>query len=507
MKDFRIGDYQMLELVGSGGASFIYKAKHLPTGELVAFKVLRREHLADAAYRQRFENEALAVARLHHPNIVHWRDKGVQDGVPYIVWDFMDGISLKECIRKQGGPLPVPMVFATLRQMLDALSYAHYRGVLHRDVKPHNIFVCTGGTVRLTDFGIAQFKEHSQRTSRNVLGTVHYISPEQAQGLPLDERADIYGLGVTLYEMLTGRVPFAQDSAVEVALRHVRDQVPPPSAVNPDVPRALNDITLRATRRDPEKRYANAGEMLRDVMRAQKDPEGAFVKVPHQHPRATEDTEAAQDQQERQEQQEQQERQKPAPHKSSQRKPATQPAQAKAKPAQLQKGRRKLLVAVGVCAVVAALALVLYCMTGTGGALAENIRVPDVVGATQAAAEQTLRSAGLQFTVLLEGEEGTPEGRVFAQFPEAGAGVQNGTAVRITVSAGEQTVALRDLTGWRVGAATEWIRSNGLVVGSVTVDGVTVESGEQPLNTVLQQSIPAEEVVAPGTAVDLRVSE
>lgn len=266
------GRYEIQEIIGIGGMAVVYKAYDSIDDRIVAVKVLKEEYLKNDEFRRRFKNESKAVAVLSHPNIVKVYDVSFGDRIQYIVMEYIDGITLKEYIEQQKVLTWKEAVHFTV-QILRALSHAHERGIVHRDIKPQNIMMLEDGTIKVTDFGIARFAHSETRTMTDkAIGSVHYISPEQARGSLTDEKSDIYSVGVMLFEMLTGSLPFEADSAVSVAIMQMQEDPQLPRSLNPDIPEGLEDITLHAMQKDPAQRYSSASEMLEDIERFKRNP-------------------------------------------------------------------------------------------------------------------------------------------------------------------------------------------------------------------------------------------
>ncbi|MBP5271916.1 MAG: Stk1 family PASTA domain-containing Ser/Thr kinase, partial [Clostridia bacterium] len=270
------GRYEIREIVGVGGMAVVYKAYDNIDDRMVSIKVLKDEFLANEEFRRRFKNESKAIAVLSHPNIVKVYDVSLGDKLQYIVMEYVEGITLKEYIEQQGViPWKEAVHFTT--QILRALQHAHDKGIVHRDIKPQNILLLENGTITVTDFGIARFSRGETRTmTEAAIGSVHYISPEQARGETTDDKADIYSVGVVLYEMITGRLPFEADSAVSVAIMQVQNEATPPREINPQIPIGLEQITLHAMEKGTGSRYQSAAEMLLDLDELKRNPSIKF---------------------------------------------------------------------------------------------------------------------------------------------------------------------------------------------------------------------------------------
>ena len=270
------GRYEIKEIIGVGGMANVYKAYDSIDDRIVAVKILRDEHMQNDELLRRFRNESKAIAVLSHPNIVKVYDVSFNEDIQYIVMEHVDGITLKEYIEQQKVLRWKEAVHFTV-QILRALQHAHDKGIVHRDIKPQNIMLLEDGTIKVADFGIARFARASQHTvTDKAIGSVHYISPEQAKGELSDEKSDIYSIGVMLYEMTTGTLPFDADSPVSVALKQIQSQAKRPRVINPDIPEGLEDITIRAMQKDPARRYQSAAEMLRDIDEFKRDPSISF---------------------------------------------------------------------------------------------------------------------------------------------------------------------------------------------------------------------------------------
>jgi len=260
------GRYRIIRKLGSGGMANVYLAEDQELGRRVAIKILNERHANDDQFVERFRREAKNAAGLSHPNIVSIYDRGEAEGTYYIAMEFLDGRSLKELIVARG-PAPVHVAIDYARKILDALRFAHRNGIVHRDIKPHNVIVDAEGRVKVTDFGIARAGTSQMTEVGSIIGTAQYLSPEQAKGAPVDQTSDLYSVGIVLYELLTGKVPFTGDSPVEIAMKHISAIPEPPSSLRPDVPEDLDLIVLRALAKTPEDRYPSAEEMDKDLAR------------------------------------------------------------------------------------------------------------------------------------------------------------------------------------------------------------------------------------------------
>ncbi len=270
------GRYEIQDIIGVGGMAVVYKAYDSIDDRVVAVKILKDEFLANEEFRRRFKNESKAIAILSHPNIVKVYDVSFGDRLQYIVMEYIEGITLKEYIEKQGF-IEWQQVLYFVIQILRALQHAHDKGIVHRDIKPQNIMLLENGTIKVTDFGIARFSRSETRTmTEKAIGSVHYISPEQAKGEVTDEKADIYSVGVVLYEMLTGKLPFEADSAVSVALMQLQKEPVPPRRLNPEIPVGFEQITVKAMQKNPRDRYQTAAEMLLDLEELKRNPNIKF---------------------------------------------------------------------------------------------------------------------------------------------------------------------------------------------------------------------------------------
>ena len=270
--------YEVISKIGAGGMADVYKGKDHMLNRYVAIKVLKKEFKEDENFVRKFRSEAQAAAGLIHPNVVNGYDVGEDRGLYYMVMELVEGITLKEYIDKKGR-LSHKETISIAIQMCTGIGVAHAANIIHRDIKPQNIIISKDGKVKVTDFGIAKATT-SNTISSNAMGSVHYTSPEQARGGFSDQKSDIYSIGITLYEMVTGQVPFDGDSTVSVAIKHLQEEITPPSEIVPDIPYSLEQIILKCTQKNGERRYRNTGELIQDLKRSLVDPDGDFVVIP-----------------------------------------------------------------------------------------------------------------------------------------------------------------------------------------------------------------------------------
>jgi serine/threonine-protein kinase len=452
----------------------VYRARDELLGREVALKVLSSRFSSDRAFVERFRREAQAAANLSHPNIVSLFDYGADDGTYFIVMEYIDGRSLGDVIKDSGALMPERAAEIAI-DVAKALQRAHDSGLVHRDIKPSNIMITRAGETKVTDFGIARAVggngEATMTQTGMVMGTASYLSPEQAQGNPVDARSDLYSLGVVLYEMLVGEPPFAGESPLAIAYKHVRETPVPPSRINPNVPAALDAVVMKALAKNPDNRYQSARELAEDLERFLS---GAEVQAT---PLLAGETMVA-----------------PATGTGTQ---VLREAEFEDERADRRRAGLYLLSALGLLVLFGVLAVLLF-NNLLGSA---TVEVPRVVGLQEGEAVDRLEAAGLAADIRRRPNE-APEGEVFRQEPKAGEEVQEGSEVRIYVSQGPQEVAVPDLIGLPLQQARLALRDEGLKVGSVTRE----PSDEYEQGEVIRQSYPPGATVPTGTAIDLVVS-
>jgi serine/threonine-protein kinase len=477
------GRYQIARHLARGGMAEVYLARDLLLDRPVALKVLFPEFSTDRSFVERFRREARAAANLNHPNIVAVYDWGEEGGTYFIVMEYVEGRTLRDVIRGEG-PLHPNRAAEIGADIAAALEFAHRRGVIHRDVKPGNVLI--SGTVKVTDFGIARANDPQENLTQTgaVMGTAGYFSPEQAQGLPLDPRSDVYSLGVVLYEMVTGRPPFTGDSPVAIAYQHVRESPVPPSLHNPDVPAAFEAVVMKAMAKNVADRYGSAAELRADLLRfSQGQPVGAKPLV------AADDATAA--------------------VAATRVQPSVDGTRSMPRPADAtaveeQEPRRRtgtyFVVLVVLLAVLAGLLVLLARQLGLGGT--STVTVPQVVGKAQADAESELRGAGLKpKAVTVENDDPNNVGKVVEQSPGPGEKLDKGSTVTIRVSQGPPQVDVPDVRNRKQQTAREILTGQGF-----QVDVVTQPDDKVPSDTVIDQSPAGGTKAAKGSKVTLTVS-
>ena len=458
------GRYRIQRKLGAGGMADVYLAEDQELGRRVAIKILNSRHGNDDQFIERFRREAKNAAALNHPNIVSIYDRGEAEDTYYIAMEFLDGRTLKELIISRGAA-PINVAIEYARQILSALRFAHRHGIVHRDIKPHNVLVDGEGRVKVTDFGIARAGTSQMTETGSIVGTAQYLSPEQARGGEVDPRSDLYSLGVVLYELLTGKTPFDGETPVEIAMKHLSTTPKPPSSLRPDVPRELDMVVLRALAKNPDDRYQSADEMESDLERVAR---GARVAA------ATVDTAT-------------QVMSRPAVAAAAASATAATmiapPPTAAAPPPvvvdeeEIQEGggpERPLwpwLVAIGfVIAAVIAGFFVWNELTG-----APQVPVNRYVGEKQAQAEQQIRAAGLVPAVnkASNSNPNFPSGVVFKQDPSAGKKIDKGGTVTLTVSTGPKKVSVPTVKGEQWSVAEQTLVNAGLKPQKFSVPGNT----------------------------------
>lgn len=454
------GRYEIQEIIGVGGMSVVYKAYDNVDDRIVAVKILKDEFLTNDDFVRRFKNESKAIALLSHPNIVKVYDVSFGERLQYIVMEYVDGITLKEYIQKQNAITWNDAVFFTT-QILRALQHAHDKGIVHRDIKPQNIILLSDGSIKVADFGIARFSRSDTKTlTDTAIGSVHYISPEQAKGEFTDEKADIYSVGVVLYEMLAGKVPFEADNAVSVALMQLQNDAKKLTEINPDIPMGLEQICVHAMQKNPDDRYCSATEMLVDVEEVIKNPNTVFDysyfvdKEPTKYVIQTQETEY---------------RQEPFLEVEYPDYPEEEYYDPKHK--------RKVITAVVIGVVVLIGAIVALVMSITGSFNTSSGTLENFVGQSY----DTLVSSNKKYQFVLETEKtaDAEPGIILRQSPEAGTKIIDGSQVTLVVAASLDDISVPNVYGLTEEKAKKALDQEKLVnYKFTTVSSDTVEEGK-----------------------------
>ena len=464
MSKLLAGRYELVEKIGEGGMAVVYKGRDRLLNRYIAVKILRPEFTKDAQFIESFNRESQAAAGLQHPNIVGVYDVGAEGSIHFIVMELVDGRPLSDIIAEKG-PLNYKTAIEIAKQVASALSLAHKHNIVHRDVKPHNIMITTDGMAKLTDFGIARAVSSSTMVAETskVIGSVHYFSPEQARGSYVDERSDIYSLGIVLYEMLTGKVPFDGDNPVQVALMHINNEITPPSKLVAGIPPALEQIVMKATDKYQSNRYATADEMLSDLSNlefissrvgdsvfAGAGKSSTMVNIPVR-------TEDNNDEELAKIVGESGKTQKKSAKKNSS-----------------EGGGKGKKIAIGIVAAVVVIAAVvggMYALGFIGGKA--DVEIPSVIDMTYEEAKDELEAAGLKIEMGEEVEtEDKEPGVVVSQSPKEGVKVKEGSTVTVDISISAEGELVPNLLGEVYDKSTveKILEDHGFTLGTVTED-------------------------------------
>ena len=521
---YLINRYEIIMKIGSGGMADVYKAKDHVLNRLVAIKVLKQEYSTDATFVKKFRVEAQSAAGLSHPNIVNVYDVGEDDGVYFIVMELVQGITLKNYIDMKG-KLDIREALNISVQIASGLSAAHENRIIHRDIKPQNIIMSRDGKVKVTDFGIAKVADSTTVTT-TAAGTVHYISPEQARGGYSDERSDIYSLGITMYEMVTGRVPFEGETNVAVALMHIQSEITPPRQLEPSIPVSFEKIILKCTQKKPERRYASARELIADLRKVLTHPDGEYVVIPGAIPQGRtivmndDDIDSLKAASLRKNfGTKPEETYVEEPEEGEEEKPVQKPVQ-KNRPVkkkdieeanddfdkdeeddddeEVNPALSKVMMALGIGGFIILAVIIFFIIGhaagffGGSGSLfghknkdtstesistesvsdtssdtstaGERVTVPDLFKMTEDGAKAALKELRLGVNVQTGTSDDVPEGQVYDQSPAAGTKVDVHTQVTINISSGKEKFSLDDVTGMQYQQAQAQLENDGLVV-------------------------------------------
>ena len=521
---YLINRYEIIMKIGSGGMADVYKAKDHVLNRLVAIKVLKQEYSTDATFVKKFRVEAQSAAGLSHPNIVNVYDVGEDNGVYFIVMELVQGITLKNYIDMKG-KLDIREALNISVQIASGLSAAHENRIIHRDIKPQNIIMSRDGKVKVTDFGIAKVADSTTVTT-TAAGTVHYISPEQARGGYSDERSDIYSLGITMYEMVTGRVPFEGETNVAVALMHIQSEITPPRQLEPSIPVSFEKIILKCTQKKPERRYASARELIADLRKVLTHPDGEYVVIPGAIPQGRtivmndndidslkaaslrknfgtkpEETYVEEPEEEEEEKPVQKPVQKKRPVKKKDIEEDNDDFDKDEEDdddEEVNPALSKVMMALGIGGFIILAVIIFFIIGhaagffGGSGSLfghknkdtstesistesvsdtssdtstaGERVTVPDLSKMTEDAAKAALKELRLGVNVQTGTSDDVPEGQVYDQSPAAGTKVDVHTQVTIYISSGKEKFSLDDVTGMQYQQAQAQLENDGLVV-------------------------------------------
>ena len=521
---YLINRYEIIMKIGSGGMADVYKAKDHVLNRLVAIKVLKQEYSTDATFVKKFRVEAQSAAGLSHPNIVNVYDVGEDDGVYFIVMELVQGITLKNYIDMKG-KLDIREALNISVQIASGLSAAHENRIIHRDIKPQNIIMSRDGKVKVTDFGIAKVADSTTVTT-TAAGTVHYISPEQARGGYSDERSDIYSLGITMYEMVTGRVPFEGETNVAVALMHIQSEITPPRQLEPSIPVSFEKIILKCTQKKPERRYASARELIADLRKVLTHPDGEYVVIPGAIPQGRtivmndndidslkaaslrknfgtkpEETYVEEPEEEEEEKPVQKPVQKKRPVKKKDIEEDNDDFDKDEEDdddEEVNPALSKVMMALGIGGFIILAVIIFFIIGhaagffGGSGSLfghknkdtstesistesvsdtssdtstaGERVTVPDLSKRTEDEAKAVLKKLRLGVNVQTGTSDDVPEGQVYDQSPAAGTKVDVHTQVTINISSGKEKFSLDDVTGMQYQQAQAQLENDGLVV-------------------------------------------
>ena len=515
------GRYVLLEKKGDGGMAVVYKGKDRMLNRYVAIKILKPEFIKDPKFIENFRRESQAAARLSDPNIVSVYDVGRESNIYYIVMELLEGNSLGDLIKTEA-PFSEERTIDIARQVASGLSAAHKKKIIHRDIKPHNILMTEDGIPKIADFGIAKAVNGATivNSSTTVMGSVHYLSPEQAKGGYVDARTDIYSLGIVMYEMLTGRVPFDGDNAVSIAMMHINKDVPAPSAVNPSVSHAMDEIVTKAAARSPEQRYSSADELIEalDAARAGADKKvddatkvygiNDFYAVTPNPYSSYDDGYGSDDYYDDGENEDQAAaKQNAAEEDENAKKAAARRSARNAKRKKKKKNNRKIKVLAIILALICAIPLSMLLLNAMSGLGTSTVEVPDVVGMTEEQAADALSAKGLEYDLSTSVESSEySDGEVVSTDPSAGTEVKKGSTVMLTLAKSSTDTtdkkAVPDVRELTLSDAKATITEQGFSVGTVSYKySDSVEKG-----TVISQSPGAGTNAELGSTISLVVS-
>lgn len=502
--------YELLEKIGEGGMAEVYKAKCHILNRYVAIKILKNEFANNEDFVKKFQTEARAAGSLSDSRIVNIYDVGNEDNINYIVMEYIKGKTLKEVINEKGKIEYIRAIEIAIG-IAKALECAHKNDIIHRDIKPHNIMITEEGNVKVTDFGIARVSNFSTITNTNkVVGSAHYFSPEQARGTIVDCRSDIYSLGILMYEMVTGKVPYDADTPVSVALKHIQESVIPPVQFNPDIPKSLNDLIIKCIEKEPIKRYQNAAELIEDLYSI-KNNRDAQIKLNNNYDDFTRVmdpinvdelsksniyTDGNEEEKNDEEDDEEDDEDEDTEENNALRRKSRSPRKNKGK------GKKIAIIASSIVVVLAVIGIVANLFLG-GKLGGKKVVVPNIVGLNKEEAKKLVEEKGLVFLVQSSEASDKPEGEVISCSPNEGAKVKAKTEVKAIISAGNKKVKVPDLKNLNIEEAKRKIIENDLNVGNIKFE----TSSQFKNGRVMEQSPSSGSEVSSGEKIDLIVSK
>ncbi len=486
MKGQKINDrYQIIKSIGEGGMANVYLAYDTILDRNVAVKVLRGDLATDEKFVRRFQREALSASSLSHPNIVEVYDVGEDNGQYYIVMEYIEGCQLKQLLKKRGR-LTLSEVIDIMLQITDGLSVAHDAYIIHRDIKPQNIMILDSGLVKITDFGIAMAMNSTQLTQTNsVMGSVHYLPPEQANGKGSTLQSDIYSMGILMYELLTGELPYKGDNAVEIALKHLKEKIPSVREKLPEIPQSVENIIIKATAKNPKNRYADARSMNEDLRTCLDDSRANEPKIVLPYPEFDEDR-------------------KTKSSTKSQSKNDAIVKEIKTEEVENTKRDNKVLITLfavftGIVIVITSIIVLLPIITNQ-----KEIKVPDVSGLDISDAINTLQNEGFKIADQQkeQASDEVPEGKVVKTNPVAGVKKTKGSEITLYISTGNEGFTMEDFTGKNYYTVYGTLTAYGILVIPEKRD---VSDAKVDASTILDQSVKAGEKVSKGDTVILYI--
>ncbi len=474
--------YEIIRSIGEGGMANVYLALDTILNRKVAVKILRGDLAEDEKFVRRFQREAISASSLNDPNIVEVYDVGEDDGKYFIVMEYVQGLTLKQLIKKRGS-LTLPEVVDIMLQLTSAVAHAHESYIIHRDIKPQNVIILEDGRVKIMDFGIAVALNAGEFTQTNsVMGTVYYIPPEQANGGAATTKSDIYSLGILMYELVTGHVPFKGDNPVEVAIKHMNEAIPSICEYDPEMPQSIENIILRAAAKNPKNRYDSAWDMHEDLKTALDKDRFNEPKITYKYSEKNFDDE---------------ELEKPLGGRM-----ARNAANAETKK---DKRMNKVLIILGTIVGVLIAAMLFVFILWPSISSGSDVEIPDVQGMTVKQAESTLKNSDLKIKgkVKEEASDDVEEGKVIGTDPEIGESVKEGTEVTLIVSTGSEKIKIEDYTGQDFDEVKEKLEEAGIMVVKGDKD-VTTDSGAKE-NEILEQDVEPGTELGEGDTITLSV--